>query len=91
MEDDKAEKISVSMPKPVLAAMEMHLETLPTETRSSWLTGLVIKELAKEGMMPGNAKAEYIAAGEEMGFSRALEALRNASRRKGAQVRTVAA
>lgn len=51
MEDEKAEKISISVPKPILAAMDRHVSTVPSESRSGWLTGLAARELESLGVM----------------------------------------
>jgi hypothetical protein len=40
----------------------------------------VRQRLAREGMLPGNPHAEIIAAAEEIGVDRALDALRRAQR-----------
>lgn len=51
MEDVKVEKISVSMPKHILDAMERHVASIPSESRSGWLTGLAVRELESVGVL----------------------------------------
>lgn len=87
MEDEKSEKISISMPKPVLVAMENYVATLPNETRSGWLTELAMQELGKQGLLPGSDRAELDAAVAEVGgLSEAVEVLRRSARRREAIV-----
>lgn len=62
MEDEKAEKISISVPSPILTAMERHLKTLPRETRSSWLTDLATRELESAGALGESAEVAKITA-----------------------------
>lgn len=51
MEDEKFEKLSISMPVSVLSAMERHIATIPSANRSSWLTTVAVKELEAAGAM----------------------------------------
>lgn len=63
----------------------------PGKDRSGYITNLVEEDLRQAGLIPGNERAEINAAIDEIGEGQALEILRRASRRKGAQVRTIAA
>lgn len=57
---------------------------------SPYVLEAIRQRMSREGMLPGNPRAEINAAIDEMGVDSALDVLRRASRRKGAQVRTVA-
>lgn len=63
----------------------------PQEKTGPYIVEAVRQRLQREGLLPVNERAEVLAAIEEIGVGPALEVLRRASRRKGAQVRTVAA
>lgn len=49
---------------------------------SPYIAEAVRQRLAREGMLPGNPRAEINAAIEEVGVDRALEVLKKAVRRK---------
>lgn len=49
---------------------------------SPYVLEAIRQRLAREGMLPGNVRAELLAAVEEMGVDRALEVLRRSARRK---------
>lgn len=48
----------------------------------TWATEAIRQRLSREGMLPGNPRAEINAAIEEVGVDRALEVLKKAVRRK---------
>lgn len=72
-------------------AVELAVAASEEKKMAPYVKEAVFRRMAREGMLPGNPRAEINAAIEEVGVEHALELLRKASRRKGAQVRTVAA
>jgi predicted hydrolase (HD superfamily) len=53
----------------------------PEKKPSPYIAEAVRQRLSREGMLPGNPRAEINAAIEEVGVDRALEALRKEKRR----------
>jgi metal-responsive CopG/Arc/MetJ family transcriptional regulator len=83
MSDEKSEKISISLPSDVLAAMDAHVAEI-RETRSGWIQSMAVRELQNVGRLARSEDhcANLFAAAEEVGFERALAALKRLQRPK---------
>lgn len=81
MNGEKTQKISISMPTGVLAAIDQHVAEIPSETRSGWLTRLAAKELQPIGPMSSELSAAIAEVGGPAAAIEILQTVRTPTRR----------
>lgn len=76
--------ISAHVSEDFASAVENAAAVAEEKKVGPWLANAAKDRLEREGLMPGNPKAEILAAVEEIGVERALKILRQAGRKKAA-------
>jgi hypothetical protein len=72
--------ISAHVSEKFSAIVETAAKNSPEDKVGPWLAEAAKQRLEREGLMPGDPKAEILAAVSQIGTERALEVLREAAR-----------